>query len=79
MIVVNTDFIPGKKIIKSLGIVKGNTIRARHIGKDILAVLKNIVGGEIEEYTKASLRWANPANRLSTGWSRKPGSSAPMR
>ena len=52
MIVVNTDFIPGKKIVKSLGIVKGNTIRARHIGKDILAVLKNIVGGEIEEYTK---------------------------
>lgn len=52
MIVVNTDFIPGKKIVKSLGIVKGNTIRARHIGKDILAALKNIVGGEIEEYTK---------------------------
>jgi len=52
MIVVNTDFIPGKKIVRSLGIVKGNTIRARHIGKDILAVLKNIVGGEIEEYTK---------------------------
>ena len=52
MIVVNTDFIPGKKIVRSLGIVKGNTIRARHIGKDILAVLKNMVGGEIEEYTK---------------------------
>ena len=52
MIVVNTDFIPGMKIVKSLGIVRGNTIRARHIGKDILAVLKNIVGGEIEEYTK---------------------------
>lgn len=52
MIVVNTDFIPGMKIVKSLGLVKGNTIRARHIGKDILAVLKNIIGGEIEEYTK---------------------------
>ena len=52
MIVVNTDFIPGKKITKTLGIVRGNSIRARHIGKDILAVFKNIVGGEIEEYTK---------------------------
>ena len=44
--------IPGKKIVKTLGIVKGNTIRARHIGKDILAAFKNIVGGEIQEYTK---------------------------
>ena len=41
-----------KKIVKTLGLVKGNTIRARHIGKDILAVFKNIVGGEIQEYTK---------------------------
>ncbi|MBT4482193.1 MAG: YbjQ family protein [Candidatus Latescibacteria bacterium] len=52
MIVVNIDTIPGKKIVEVLGIVKGNTIRARHAGKDILAALKNIVGGEIEEYTK---------------------------
>ena len=44
--------VPGKKIVKTLGLVKGNTIRARHIGKDILAVFKNIVGGEIHEYTK---------------------------
>ena len=52
MIVVNTETIPGKKVVETLGIVKGNTIRARHVGKDILAALKNIVGGEIEEYTK---------------------------
>ncbi len=52
MIIVTTDYIPGKKIVKVFGLVKGNTIRARHIGKDILAGLKNIVGGEIEEYTK---------------------------
>ena len=52
MIVVNIDTIPGKKIVEVLGIVKGNTIRARHVGKDILAAFKNIVGGEIEEYTK---------------------------
>lgn len=52
MIIVTTDYIPGKKIVKVFGLVKGNTIRARHLGKDILAGLKNIVGGEIEEYTK---------------------------
>lgn len=52
MIVTSSSTIAGKKIVKTLGMVKGNTVRARHIGKDILAVLKNIVGGEIEEYTK---------------------------
>jgi uncharacterized protein YbjQ (UPF0145 family) len=50
--ITTTENIPGKKIVKVLGIVRGNTIRARHLGKDILAVFKNIVGGEIEEYTK---------------------------
>ena len=52
MLVVSSPDIPGKKIVKTLGLVKGNTMRARHIGKDILAVFKNIVGGEIQEYTK---------------------------
>lgn len=50
--IVTSSTIAGKKIVKTLGIVRGNTIRARHLGKDILAGLKNIVGGEIEEYTK---------------------------
>ncbi|MDZ7333077.1 MAG: YbjQ family protein [candidate division KSB1 bacterium] len=52
MIVVSSSTVAGKKIVKTLGLVKGNTIRARHIGHDIMAVFKNIVGGEIEEYTK---------------------------
>lgn len=52
MIISNTDTIPGKKITEVLGIAKGNTIRARHIGRDIFAGLKNLVGGEIHEYTK---------------------------
>ena len=52
MILVNTDDIPHKKVVKSLGLVEGNTIRARNIGRDIIAVFKNMVGGEIEEYTK---------------------------
>ncbi len=52
MIVVTTDSIPGKRVVKTLGLVRGNTIRARHVGKDILAGLKGLVGGEIAEYTK---------------------------
>jgi uncharacterized protein YbjQ (UPF0145 family) len=52
MIIVTTHKIPGKKIVKTLGLARGNTIRARHIGRDIMASLKNIVGGEIHEYTK---------------------------
>lgn len=52
MIMVSTDYVPGKTIVKSLGLVRGNTIRARHLGRDVLAFLRNIVGGEITDYTK---------------------------
>ena len=52
MIIVTTDSIPGRRVVRTLGLVKGNTIRARHVGKDILAGLKGLVGGEITEYTK---------------------------
>ncbi|MDW7760716.1 MAG: YbjQ family protein [Acidobacteriota bacterium] len=52
MIMVTTESVPGKTIVKSLGIVKGNTIRARHLGRDIKALLRNLVGGEIRDYTK---------------------------
>ncbi len=52
MLLSTTETIPGKKIVKHIGLVRGNTIRARHIGKDILAILRNIVGGEISDYTK---------------------------
>ncbi|MCD4655183.1 YbjQ family protein [bacterium] len=52
MILVSCDVIPGKKNIKTLGLVKGNTIRARNIGRDILAIFRHIVGGEITDYTK---------------------------
>ncbi len=53
MIIVTSDQIFGQEIKETLGLVKGNTIRAKHIGKDILAGLRNIVGGEIKEYTEA--------------------------
>jgi uncharacterized protein YbjQ (UPF0145 family) len=49
---VSCDEIPGKQIIKTLGLVRGNTIRARNIGRDIMAVLRGVVGGEITDYTK---------------------------
>lgn len=52
MMITTTDFIPGKRITEVLGVCRGNTIRARHVGKDILAGLKTLVGGEIQEYTK---------------------------
>ena len=52
MLVVTSENIASHRIVKTLGIVRGNTVRARHVGKDILANLRNIVGGEIHEYTK---------------------------
>jgi len=52
MILSTSHTIPGKEIKEVLGIVRGNTVRAKHIGRDIMAGLRNIVGGEITEYTK---------------------------
>jgi uncharacterized protein YbjQ (UPF0145 family) len=52
MIMTPAPSVEGYRTVRSFGLVRGNTIRARHIGKDILAVFKSMVGGEIEEYTK---------------------------
>ena len=52
ILVVTTDTVPGKRVERVIGLVRGNTIRARHMGHDIMAGLKSIVGGEIGEYTK---------------------------
>ena len=52
IIISTIDYIPGREVSKILGIARGSTVRARNIGRDIFAGLKNIVGGEIEEYTK---------------------------
>lgn len=52
MIITTTETIPGKEISESLGIARGSTVRARNVGRDLFAGLKNLVGGEIEEYTK---------------------------
>jgi len=52
MILTTTETIEGKKIVQTLGLARGNTIRARHLGHDIMAQLRNMVGGEITNYTK---------------------------
>lgn len=52
MIITNIESVPGKEIVEHYGVVSGSTVRAKHIGKDILAGLKNIVGGELGGYTE---------------------------
>ncbi len=52
MYLVNTESIPGKEIVEMYGVVSGSTVRAKHVGRDIMAGLKNIVGGELRGYTE---------------------------
>ncbi len=52
MIVVTTECVPGRTIARTIGVVKGNTVRACHVGEDLMAFLKNLVGGELVEYTE---------------------------
>lgn len=52
MIVVTTERVPGHRTVRTLGLVRGSTIRSRHLGRDVMAVFRNIAGGEIFEYTK---------------------------
>ncbi len=52
MIITTSDQVEGKKITKTIGLVRGSTIRARHVGRDIMAGLRGLVGGEIVDYTK---------------------------
>ena len=52
MIITTSEQIEGRKIVKTIGLVRGSTIRARHLGRDIMAGLRGVVGGEITEYTK---------------------------
>ena len=52
IIMVSTEEVPGRKIVKTMGVVSGSTVRAKHVGKDIFAGLKNIVGGELKAYTE---------------------------
>lgn len=62
MLLVNTPDIPSKKIVATLGIVKGSTIRAKHIGKDITSAFRHLVGGEMKEYSEM----LNEARQIAT-------------
>ena len=50
MIIVNTDFVPGREIVEALGLARGSTVRTKHMGKDIMASLQTIIGGEVKQY-----------------------------
>lgn len=52
MLVVTTDSVPGKNILNTIGLVKGSTVRTKHVGKDITAAFKNLAGGEVKEYNE---------------------------
>lgn len=52
MLITNIEEIPGRRIVEHYGLVSGSTVRAKHVGKDIMASLKNIVGGELKGYTE---------------------------
>ncbi|MDX1341218.1 YbjQ family protein [Reinekea sp. G2M2-21] len=52
MLISNLELVPGKKILKHLGLVQGSTVRAKHVGRDIMAGLKNVFGGELKGYTE---------------------------
>lgn len=72
MIIVNTNEIAGKKVSETLGLVKGSTIRAKHIGKDIAASFRHLIGGEMKEYNEmltearqiATSKMVEEANKL---------------
>ena len=61
MITVSTETVAGREIAESLGLVRGSTIRAKHLGKDIMAGLRSVVGGEIKEYTEMITESRNEA------------------
>ena len=52
MLLTNLELVPGRRIVRHLGLVQGSTVRAKHVGRDIMAGLKNIVGGELKGYTE---------------------------
>lgn len=76
MLLSNIDHVPGHQITKHLGLVTGNTIRAKHVGRDIMASLKNIVGGEIKSYTQLLTEARNEAIQRMTEEGERLGANA---
>jgi uncharacterized protein YbjQ (UPF0145 family) len=76
MILTTTHSVPGREISGILGIARGSTVRTRHVGRDIMASLKNLVGGEIEEYTKLQAHAREQALQRMTDDARRLGADA---
>ena len=76
MIIVTLERIEGKRIVKTLGIARGSTIRAKHVGKDIVAGFRGIVGGEIAEYTKLMAQSREEATQRMVEQAEKMGANA---
>lgn len=76
LLITTTDFVPGHTVTAILGIARGSTVRARHIGRDITAVFKNIIGGELDEYTKLQAESREQALQRMTEDAKKLGADA---
>jgi uncharacterized protein YbjQ (UPF0145 family) len=76
MITVTTDFVPGREIVEAIGVVRGSTIRAKHVGKDIMAGLRMLVGGEVKEYTEMLTEARNESMRRMESHAEKLGADA---
>ena len=76
MIITTSDQVEGKKVTKTIGLVRGSTIRARHLGSDIMAGLRGMVGGEISEYTKMMAEAREQAIQRMTEDAEKQGANA---
>ena len=76
MIITNIETVPGKTIVEHFGLVSGSTIRAKHIGRDIMASLKNLVGGELKGYTQLLQESRNQATERMIEHARQMGANA---
>jgi uncharacterized protein YbjQ (UPF0145 family) len=76
MIVVNTETIPGYQIVEVKGLVQGSTVRAKHVGRDIAASLKNLVGGELKGYTELLVESRREATERMLAQARELGANA---
>lgn len=76
MFVTNTESVPGAKVARVLGLVQGNTVRAKHVGRDIMAGFKNIAGGELRGYTELLTESRNEATQRMIAQAQQMGANA---
>lgn len=76
MIVVTSDFVPGQRVTEAIGVVRGSTIRSKHIGKDIMAGLRSMIGGEVKEYTEMLVEARNESMKRMIAQAEQMGADA---